>query len=91
MERKDKKLCRYFLEKSLKRNNITGYFNEELVMCDNYKCPANNGKFFSADFDRNIGLCNINASKSELEELLKKRSEEVNKPTSTGVEALQTA
>jgi len=61
--------CGYFLRKSVDEKSITGYFCERQIICDNYACPANGGKFFSGEMDNYIGFCNVNASLRELEEL----------------------
>ena len=61
--------CEYFLRKSEDENSITGYFNKKHVICDNYDCVANGGKFTSALSDREIGFCDVNGLASELERL----------------------
>ena len=66
MEKPD---CEYFIRKSKNKNSITGYFDENLVICDNYDCVANGGRFFSTDLAREIGFCDVQGLASELERL----------------------
>ena len=61
--------CEYFLRKLGDKNSITGYFDENRVICDKYDCVANSGKFLSTDSSEYEGFCVVNGLASELERL----------------------
>ena len=61
--------CEYFIRKFGNKNSITGYFDENHIICDNYDCVANGGKFLSVELDEEIGFCDVNGLASELERL----------------------
>ena len=61
--------CKYFNNRATNPRSITGYFNHQNIICDNYSCPANGGKFLSAIMDNYIGFCSVNGKSKEIPKL----------------------
>ena len=62
------KFCKYFKHWIDRPESVMGYFGDE-ILCDNYSCVANNGKFFSAEIGKDVGFCNVGALADKLEEI----------------------